>query len=104
MPIIHVITRGGESLDVSSPSQVSAMEAIRDHGIDEMMAICGGSLSCATCHVFVAELWLEQLPPIGELEDELLSETGSRRPNSRLACQVSLTEEMDGLTLTIAPE
>ena len=83
---------------------VSLMAAIRAAGVDELLALCGGSCSCATCHVYVDETFLGQLPPIRNDEDELLDFSNHRAPNSRLSCQVPLTAALDGLCVTIAPE
>ncbi len=66
-------------------------------GID---ADCGGCCSCATCHVFVNEDWLDRLPPMEEDEDDMLDMTDGRRDNSRLSCQINLSEELDGLVVT----
>ena len=66
-------------------------------GID---ADCGGCCSCATCHVFVNAEWLDRLPPMEEDEDDMLDMTDGRRENSRLSCQINLSEELDGLVVT----
>ncbi len=66
-------------------------------GID---ADCGGCCSCATCHVFVNAEWLDRLPPMEEDEDDMLDMTDARRDNSRLSCQINLSEELDGLVVT----
>ncbi|MER9477475.1 2Fe-2S iron-sulfur cluster-binding protein [Mesorhizobium sp. M0520] len=78
------------------------MLAIRDSGLD-ITALCGGCASCATCHVYVDEGWLAHLKPPAEIEDAMLDVTDERRPNSRLSCQIKLTDDLDGLTVTLAP-
>ncbi|MGE4431305.1 MAG: 2Fe-2S iron-sulfur cluster-binding protein [Sphingobium sp.] len=83
---------------------ISAMEAIRDNGFDELLALCGGSCSCATCHVYVPDEWLDRLPPQSDDENDLLGSSHYRQPNSRLSCQIPITDAMEGLRLTIAPE
>ncbi len=78
------------------------MEIIRDHGL-AIKAECGGCLSCATCHVYVAHEWLPKLvPPTGE-ETSMLDEAFEVRDNSRLSCQILMREDLDGLTIQLAP-
>ena len=79
-----------------------AMEVIRDWGLD-IKAECGGSCSCATCHVYVEEDWLGKLPAPSDDEEDLLYSTLDKKPNSRLSCQILLYEGLDGLKLTVAP-
>jgi len=79
-----------------------AMEVIRDWGLD-IKAECGGSCSCATCHVYVGDDWLERLPAPSDDEEDLLYSTLDKRPNSRLSCQILLNDGLDGLKLTVAP-
>lgn len=80
------------------------MEAIRDAGIDELLALCGGCCSCATCHVHVDPAFADRLPPMSEDESDLLDSSDHRRETSRLSCQVPLTDALAGLRVTIAPE
>lgn len=69
-----------------------------------MLALCGGCLSCATCHVFVDEAFIDRLVPMSADEDELLNSSDARCSTSRLSCQIELTEDLEGLSVTIAPE
>jgi ferredoxin, 2Fe-2S len=78
------------------------MEVIRDSGIDEIEAICGGTCTCSTCHIYVADEDLARLPPMSDEERQMLS-ASAPRAGSRLACQVLVTDALDGLHLTIAP-
>jgi 2Fe-2S ferredoxin len=78
------------------------MEVIRDWGLN-IKAECGGACSCATCHVWVDEAWLGKLPPASDDEEDLISSTLDQKPNSRLSCQILLSEALDGLALTLAP-
>lgn len=80
------------------------MEVIRDNGFDELLALCGGCCSCATCHVFVDPAYADRVEPISEDESDLLDSSGHRTAQSRLSCQVVVTPALDGLTVTIAPE
>lgn len=78
------------------------METLREAGIGEILATCGGMCSCATCHVYVAQGF--DLPPMSEDENDLLDSSDHRQPNSRLSCQLILSDRLDGLALTVAPE
>ena len=104
MPTIHVTGRDGEEKAVSVDSGISVMEAIRDNGFDELLALCGGCCSCATCHVHIDPAFAEHLPAMSEDEDDLLESTEHRNETSRLGCQIPFTAELDGLKVTIAPE
>lgn len=80
----------------------SLMKAAVDAGIDGIAADCGGSLTCATCHVFVPDAWLGRLPPPCADEETMLDYTAEeRRPGSRLSCQIRLVPELDGLTVEL---
>ena len=104
MPEIIVTTRDGEEKSLAFTSGMSLMQAICEGGIDELLALCGGVCSCATCHVHVDRAYFHRLEEISEDEDGLLSGSEHRRENSRLSCQVRLTGELDGMRVTIAPE
>jgi ferredoxin, 2Fe-2S len=104
MPNITVIDRSGNARDVQAEKGLSLMEVIRDNGFDELLALCGGCSSCATCHVFVDAAFVGTLPVMGEDENDLLDSTDSRNERSRLSCQVQVTDALEGLTVTIAPE
>jgi ferredoxin, 2Fe-2S len=104
MPTITVIDRSGNARDVQADKGLSLMEVIRDNGFDELLALCGGCCSCATCHVFVGADFADKLPTMSEDENDLLDSTDSRNESSRLSCQVPVTDALDGLTVTIAPE
>ncbi len=80
------------------------MEAIRDAGVDELMAICGGGCSCATCHVYVDPEFAARLSPQGSDENDLLDCSDNRKETSRLSCQLRITPDVDGLRVAIAPE
>jgi 2Fe-2S ferredoxin len=99
-----VTDRGGERRSVEAHDGYSVMETIREAGIDELLALCGGSCSCATCHVYVADAWIDRVgTPEGD-EDDLLDSADCRRPCSRLSCQIAMSEALNGLEVTIAPE
>ncbi|MDM8011488.1 MAG: 2Fe-2S iron-sulfur cluster-binding protein [Parasphingorhabdus sp.] len=104
MPTIHVTGRDGEEKAVSVDAGISVMEAIRDNGFDELLALCGGCCSCATCHVHVDAAWKEKLPEMSEDEDDLLESSDHRDEFSRLSCQIEVSDELDGLKVRIAEE
>ncbi len=80
------------------------MEIIRDGGFDELLALCGGSCSCATCHVVVDPEWFDKVGPANRDEDDLLDSSDHRVATSRLSCQIDFTPALDGLKIRIAPE
>jgi len=104
MPRIIVTTRSGEERTVEAANGRCLMEELRAGGIDEIQAVCGGCGACCTCHVFVAADRLAGLPPMSEQEDALLDSSDSRNERSRLACQIPVTDALDGLRVTVAPE
>lgn len=104
MPQLIVITRDGTEHPIEGEAGLSVMEIIRDAGFDELLALCGGSCSCATCHVHVDPDWVEAVGKPGLDEDELLASSDHRRANSRLGCQIPFTAALDGLKVAIAPE
>ena len=100
---IRVTDRGGTNHEVDGQEGLKLMEVLRelDYGVE---AVCGGMCSCATCHVYVDAGWIDRLTPREDEEDDLLDSLEGRRTNSRLSCQVELSDEHDGLAVTIAPE
>ena len=104
MPQLTVVNRAGEESTISVQDGLTVMEAIRDNGFDELLALCGGCCSCATCHVHVDPAFKDRLPPMSEDEDDLLESSDHRNENSRLGCQVAFTADLDGLKVTIAQE
>lgn len=103
MPKIHVTNRAGEQSTLEAESGISVMENLRDNDY-EVDAICGGSCACATCHVYIDDAWMEKLPEQEPDEHGLVSDEPTYQPNSRLSCQIEMSDALDGLTLTIAPE
>jgi len=104
VPIMTIVTRSGEERQLAVNPGLSLMEVIRDAGVDELLALCGGCCSCATCHVKVDPEFAAVLPPISDDESALLDSSHHRDARSRLACQVLITKAMDGLRAEIAPE
>ena len=104
MPELRVKSRTGVEKTVAGKPGRSVMEVIREAGFDELLALCGGNCSCATCHVYVDPGFAGALPAMAEDEDELLEGSSWRTAESRLSCQVPFGPELDGLAVTIAPE
>ncbi|WCM29850.1 2Fe-2S iron-sulfur cluster-binding protein [Sphingomonas sp. QA11] len=104
MPQLVVTTRDGDVHHVEASSGRSVMEIIRDAGIDELLALCGGCCSCATCHVHVEPAWFERLPAKNSDESDLLDSSADRNVTSRLSCQIPFDDALDGLVLRIAAE
>ena len=104
MPHISFVHPDGRRDTVAANTGDSAMYTALAHGIDGIVAECGGGAVCATCHVYVEETWFAKLPPPGLDEDELLEGTAAeRKANSRLSCQIKISDELDGLTLILPP-
>ena len=103
MPPIRVIDRDGNEHELNAPVGGVLMEPLRDLD-DGVTAICGGMCSCATCHVYIDPEWQAKLPAPMSDETDMIKDLGSHRANSRLSCQIQLTEAISGLRLTIAPE
>jgi 2Fe-2S ferredoxin len=104
MPRVTVITRSGEEHSFEANGNSTVMEAIRDSGIDDLLAICGGCCSCATCHVHVDPAFAAKLPAMSNDENGLLEGLEHRRETSRLSCQIRVADAIDGLKVTIARE
>lgn len=104
MPKLIVTTREGDTSEIEVGDGLTVMEAIRDNGFDELLALCGGCCSCATCHVYVDAANDGALSAMSEDEDDLLESSDHRKENSRLSCQIPFTAELDGMKVTIAPE
>ncbi|MCH7861229.1 MAG: 2Fe-2S iron-sulfur cluster binding domain-containing protein [Proteobacteria bacterium] len=104
MPKLIVVTRSGEEREVMGEAGLSVMEVIRENGFDELLALCGGCCSCATCHVHVDPEFAGTLPAIGPDEDDLLDSTTDRDATSRLSCQLPFGAAQDGMRVRIAAE
>ncbi|WP_137862368.1 MULTISPECIES: 2Fe-2S iron-sulfur cluster-binding protein [unclassified Sphingomonas] len=104
MPKLIVVTRSGEEREVMGEAGLSVMEVIRENGFDELLALCGGCCSCATCHVHVDPEFAAKLPKMSMDEDDLLDSAGDRDETSRLSCQIPFGPDLDGLRVRIAEE
>lgn len=104
MAKLIVELRDGEERELEGQAGFSVMEVIRDAGIDEILALCGGCCSCATCHVHVDPAFAALLPPISADENDLLDSALTRDATSRLSCQIEFGPELDGMKVRIAAE
>ncbi|MET0251349.1 MAG: 2Fe-2S iron-sulfur cluster-binding protein [Novosphingobium sp.] len=104
MPKLVVVDRAGDEKTVEAQNGLTVMEAIRDNGFDELLALCGGCCSCATCHVIVDPEFADRLPRMSDDEDDLLDSSDHRAATSRLSCQIPMNAALDGMKVTIAPE
>ncbi|MBX6373793.1 MAG: 2Fe-2S iron-sulfur cluster binding domain-containing protein [Acetobacteraceae bacterium] len=102
MPRITFIQPDGAERTLDLPVGTTLMLGATQNGVRGIVAECGGCCSCATCHVYVDEDWADRLPPPESGEDEMLFGTAAERlPNSRLSCQLTVTEDMDGLVVRV---
>jgi 2Fe-2S ferredoxin len=104
MAKLTVVTREGEESTIESDGGLTVMEMIRDAGFDELLALCGGCCSCATCHVYVDPEFADKLPAMSEDENDLLDSSDHRNETSRLSCQLPFSAKLDGIRIEIAPE
>ncbi len=102
MITITVTDREGQEHELQARPDNFLMEVLRDHDWG-VAAICGGMCSCATCHVWLDDQWLERFPPKDMDEEDLLEDLDHRQPNSRLSCQLLVQPQHDGLKVNLAP-
>jgi ferredoxin, 2Fe-2S len=99
--IITFVQPDGAARAVCAAGEESVMRVARDHDIFGIVAECGGILACATCHVVVADAWIDELPPPTASEVEMLDCVSNRLPGSRLSCQLKLVDVPDGLVVFV---
>ena len=102
MPKISFINTSGNVAEVDAKAGLTLMEVAVDNNIAGIVAECGGACACATCHAYIDEAWLGKLPAMDDMEDAMLDSALDRRPNSRLSCQIEISDDLDGLALTVA--
>ena len=100
MPKITYIEHNGKSHTLEVANGLTVMEGAVQNSIPGIDADCGGSMACATCHVYVEEKWLDKLPKAEESEVDMIDLAFEPKKNSRLSCQITVTDELDGLTVT----
>jgi len=101
MPRIVFIEASGMDYEVEAESGLSLMENAVRNAIPGIVAECGGACSCATCHVYIDEAWLNKVGSANAIEQEMLDFAYDTQPNSRLSCQIRVTDAFDGLTVRI---
>lgn len=101
MPKITYIEHDGTEHVVDATTGQSVMAAAVDNGVPGIDADCGGECSCATCHVVVADAWMAKVGQPDDREEAMLDLNPERESNSRLCCQVAVTDELDGLTVNV---
>jgi ferredoxin, 2Fe-2S len=102
MPKITYIDVNGERRECEVAAGLSVMEGAIQHDVAGILAICGGSCACSTCHAYVDEAWLAAVGAPDEIEDSTLELALDRRANSRLTCQIKVTQALDGLLVQVA--
>ena len=102
MPKLFFIEHDGTRHEVEAAAGSTVMENAIRNSINGILAECGGACACATCHVYVDEAWLDKLAEPSDDEEDLLYTAQDRRPNSRLSCQILLSDELDGLRVTLS--
>ena len=100
MPKMTFIDPDGNKKEVDAPVGLSVLEIAHKHGFD-LEGACEGSLACSTCHVVVDQEWFDKLDEATEEEEDMLDLAFGLTHTSRLGCQIKITEELDGLTVTL---
>tara|TARA_B110000881_G_C18114103_1_gene288929 strand:+ start:65 stop:385 length:321 start_codon:yes stop_codon:yes gene_type:complete len=100
MPKINFIDKSGNKKSVEVDTGLSVMEGAIQNNIPGIDADCGGSMACATCHVYVEEKWLDKIPKAEDAEIDMIDMAHEPKKNSRLSCQIIISNDLDGITLT----
>ena len=100
---IRVIDQDGNKHELEGDSNSTLMEILRDAGLD-IEAACGGCCACATCHVYINDNWLQKISSKDDDEESMLDQAFDVKNTSRLSCQISLSEDLDGIELELAPD
>jgi 2Fe-2S ferredoxin len=102
MPTLTYILNDDRRITLDAPAGATVMETAKANGVDGIVAVCSGALCCATCHVYVDTDWLPKLPDKSDAEEDMLDLVAAQlRQTSRLACQITLTDALSGLVVTI---
>jgi 2Fe-2S ferredoxin len=104
MPTVVFIDHEGARRQVEAPAGRSLMQVALDNSVPGILGDCGGACSCATCHGYVDEAFLDKLPPRGETETFMLEGVPDLRANSRLCCQIKMQPQLDGITVRLPEE
>ncbi|MBX2867983.1 MAG: 2Fe-2S iron-sulfur cluster binding domain-containing protein [Acidiferrobacterales bacterium] len=101
MPTIHYVLHDGTRHSIDAPIGDSVMLVALRNDFEGILAECGGACSCATCHVHIDPEWVNKLPEMDDLEQEMLDFAENVDDTSRLSCQLKITDEMDGLIVNV---
>jgi 2Fe-2S ferredoxin len=101
MPKIVFIEPQGVRREIDAAVGITLMEVARQHGVAGIVARCGGACACATCHVYVAEAWRDKTGTPSAMEESMLDFAENVEPNSRLSCQIKVSDALDGLVVTM---
>ena len=101
MPKITYIDQKGNSKTIEVESGLSVMEGAIQNNIPGIDADCGGSMACATCHVYVEDSWFNKIPKAEDAEIDMIDMAYKPKKNSRLSCQISVTDDIDGLIVNL---
>ena len=101
MTKINYITHDNQTYSVDVQNGLTAMEGAVQNDIPGIDADCGGGMACATCHVYVNDEWFDKLPPKEDGEEDMLDMAFEPKKNSRLSCQITISDELDGLVINI---
>ena len=102
MPKIIYVTSDGNRHEVEVENGYSVMEGAINNNIEGIVAECGGACACATCHSYIDEAWLDKMPAMDDMEDSMLDAAFERKENSRLTCQLEVSDKLDGLVVHVA--
>ena len=102
MPKVLYIDVDGTECEAEVANGISVMEGAIANGVNGILAICGGSCACSTCHAYIDEAWVERVGPPNDIEESTLELATERRPESRLSCQITMRDELDGLVVRVA--
>ncbi len=101
MALIKYIEFNGTEHEVHVENGHTVMQGAVDNMIDGIVAECGGCCSCATCHCIVDDAWMDKVGKPGDVEDDMLDCVLERQPNSRLSCQITVSDKLDGLVVSL---
>ncbi len=104
MTQVTFITADGKRFDIDGDDGESLMQIATNNLVPGVIGECGGSCACATCHVYVSEEWMDRVPPVADMERDLLTIVAEPQPNSRLSCQIELDPSLAGLVLNVPPD
>ncbi|HNP36438.1 MAG TPA: 2Fe-2S iron-sulfur cluster-binding protein [Woeseiaceae bacterium] len=102
MPKVIYITPDGSRHETDVDAGYSIMEGAINNNIEGIVAECGGACACATCHSYIDAAWIDRIPAMDDMEDSMLDAAFERRDNSRLTCQIEMSDELDGIIVHVA--